>query len=1040
MRSKKSVSSLRAAAGTLALASLMATALPAEAREPVSTAFTYQGELAATGAPAAGTFDIRFRLFDAASDGNQIGSTLCTNDLIIENGRFAVSLDFGAAFTGEKRFLEIEVRQDAGQDCSDESGYSALTPRREMTATPNASFAQTSATSLTANDAASLNGQSPSFYQNAANLTGTIADAQLSSNVARLDSNQTFTGLLNFANAGNTFAGNGAALTNLNGGNITAGTLVRSSLSADVRGGVGTVAPELSLTGSIATGSAPYSVAVSGSFAYVVNQASNTLQVFNISNSAAPTLAGSVATQSGGGPSSVAVSGLYAYVVNYNLNTLQIFNISNPAAITLVGGANTNFQPISVAVSGSFAYVVHQASNTLMVFNISNPATPSLRGSDSTGSQPHSVAASGSFAYVVNGGSNTLQVFSRSPLGEPTLVGSVATGTTPQSVTVSGSFAYVVNYNSNTLQVFNISNPAAPTLAGSVATQAGGGPISVAVSGSFAYVVNSNLNTLQIFNISDPAAITPLGSTATGNLPFSVAVSGSLACIANYGSNMLQVFNAAIGVGFGTPLAASSLAGVNGSGLTSVNATQLNGQPASFYTNASNISSGTVANARTTGNSTNTPFTLVIRDASGNFAAGTITAALNGNATTATSATTATNATQLNGQSASFYTNASNITTGALAAAQVPNLDTSKITSGTLDNARTSATSVSTPGTLVQRDASGNFAAGTITAALNGNAATATTASAATTASTATNATQLNGQPGSFYMDASNISAGTLSDARLSTRVALKNAANAFTSTGVTSFAGNIGVGTTTPNPQFSLHAVTTGDTQIALTGGPAVEVGAGPARTWTIQSSSVNNPVQTQVTGSFQIIDRTIGVSRLLIDTNGNVGIGTTTPSQRLTVAGNMNVTGTLAKAGGSFKIDHPLDPENKYLYHSFVESPDMMNIYNGNVTTDASGYATITMPDYFEALNRDFRYQLTVLDEGDTFTFAKVSRKIGVEGPRMFTIRTSSPHTEVSWQVTGIRHDAWAEKNRIPNSVDKVGAEKGKLLHPEAFSKPGA
>ena len=60
----------------------------------------------------------------------------------------------------------------------------------------------------------------------------------------------------------------------------------------------------------------------------------------------------------------------------------------------------------------------------------------------------------------------------------------------------------------------------------------------------------------------------------------------------------------------------------------------------------------------------------------------------------------------------------------------------------------------------------------------------------------------------------------------------------------------------------------------------------------------------------------------------------------------GNVNVTGTLSKGGGSFKIDHPLDPTNKNLYHSFVESPDMMNIYNGNVITDASGYATVTMP----------------------------------------------------------------------------------------------
>ena len=58
---------------------------------------------------------------------------------------------------------------------------------------------------------------------------------------------------------------------------------------------------------------------------------------------------------------------------------------------------------------------------------------------------------------------------------------------------------------------------------------------------------------------------------------------------------------------------------------------------------------------------------------------------------------------------------------------------------------------------------------------------------------------------------------------------------------------------------------------------------------------------------------------------------------------AGNLNVTGKLTKGSGSFKIDHPLDPANKYLSHSFVESPDMMNVYNGNITTDRHGLATV-------------------------------------------------------------------------------------------------
>lgn len=146
----------------------------------------------------------------------------------------------------------------------------------------------------------------------------------------------------------------------------------------------------------------------------------------------------------------------------------------------------------------------------------------------------------------------------------------------------------------------------------------------------------------------------------------------------------------------------------------------------------------------------------------------------------------------------------------------------------------------------------------------------------------------------------------------------------------------------------------------------------------------------------------------------------------------GNVNVTGSVSKAGGSFKIDHPLDPANRYLYHSFVESPDMLNIYNGNITTDANGDAIVAMPEYFDTLNRDFRYQLTVIGQ---FAQAIVATKIE---KNRFTIKTDKPNVEVSWQVTGIRQDAYANKHRIPVEEDKPERERGSYLHPEAFGQP--
>jgi len=143
----------------------------------------------------------------------------------------------------------------------------------------------------------------------------------------------------------------------------------------------------------------------------------------------------------------------------------------------------------------------------------------------------------------------------------------------------------------------------------------------------------------------------------------------------------------------------------------------------------------------------------------------------------------------------------------------------------------------------------------------------------------------------------------------------------------------------------------------------------------------------------------------------------------------GNVNITGNLSKGSGSFKVDHPLDPENKYLYHSFVESPDMKNVYDGVVVLDAKGEAKVELPNYFEALNKDFRYQLTCIGG-----FAPVYVAEEISG-NSFSIAGGQPSMKVSWQVTGIRKDRYAEVNRIQIEVDKPAKERGKYLHPEAY-----
>ena len=151
---------------------------------------------------------------------------------------------------------------------------------------------------------------------------------------------------------------------------------------------------------------------------------------------------------------------------------------------------------------------------------------------------------------------------------------------------------------------------------------------------------------------------------------------------------------------------------------------------------------------------------------------------------------------------------------------------------------------------------------------------------------------------------------------------------------------------------------------------------------------------------------------------------------SDSLYVDGNAAVTGTLSKGGGSFKIDHPLDPGGKYLCHSFVESPEMMNVYNGTVTLDGKGQATVQLPEWFEALNRDYRYQLTAL-----LSAAPNLHVSALVADGKFSVAGGNAGQQVSWQVTGIRQDAWANANRIPVEVDKNAEDRGRFLHPELF-----
>jgi hypothetical protein len=147
---------------------------------------------------------------------------------------------------------------------------------------------------------------------------------------------------------------------------------------------------------------------------------------------------------------------------------------------------------------------------------------------------------------------------------------------------------------------------------------------------------------------------------------------------------------------------------------------------------------------------------------------------------------------------------------------------------------------------------------------------------------------------------------------------------------------------------------------------------------------------------------------------------------------SGNLNVTGAITAGVKDFRIDHPLDPTNKYLYHTSVESSEMMNIYTGNATLGYDGEAAVTLPDWFEAVNTDFRYQLTAI--GAPAPNLHVAQEIE---NHQFRIAGGVAGMKVSWQVTGVRHDAYAQKHPLMVEVDKSESDRGHYLHPEAFGE---
>lgn len=249
---------------------------------------------------------------------------------------------------------------------------------------------------------------------------------------------------------------------------------------------------------------------------------------------------------------------------------------------------------------------------------------------------------------------------------------------------------------------------------------------------------------------------------------------------------------------------------------------------------------------------------------------------------------------------------------------------------------------------------------------------------------------------------------------------------------------GTTGVGTA---GKFEMHAPDNDNTS----SNPAVEVATdalGPAGAFRVENpSNLRGAVEGDntagagpgVLGSATRDDGVRGVSDRGAGLHGvaNRGVGVfATGALAGEFIGNVLVFGRLIHTGGGFLIDHPLEPEARYLSHSTVESPEMKTVSDGVVDTDTAGRATVELPDWFEALNTDLRYQLTPLDAPAPRLHIAAELAGGT-----FSIAGAEPGTRVCWQITGVRADPWARAHRLVADHPKPAHERGRYLHPDLY-----
>ncbi len=814
------------------------------------TAFTYQGRLNDAANPANGTYDLRFTLFDSTNLPGTIVAGPVTNSATgVTNGLFTVVLDFGGGvFDGSNRWLEIAARTNAGGA----GAFTLLSPRQKLTSTPYATRAA---------NAGLASGVTPGGITSSMFAPGAVSS---------LDSpNGSSTGVLRVANSGLVGIGTGTPQAGLD---IAGGRTIQMPALLNV------LVDEIGVFTNLGGGC---SLALNGNLLAITASQDNALSIVDITSATNVAMLSSIKNGTASftnltTPTDVAWSGNLLAISAYGENAVTLVDTTTPAAPVWknilrdgVGGFNDLAGAFAVNLTGNLLAIAAQNDGAVSLVDVSNPLSPILRVTIKNGTfgfndlaGASGLARQGNLLAVSALGSNAVSLIDISNPASPVLrsvvkngVGGYTNLTGAFGLAFSGNVLAIGANSANAITFVDISNPSSPVLLSSVQDGQGGfeglsGPARIAFQGNTLWIAGQNGSVVAL-DTSNPSApqMKSLIQNAMGGFSylqggFSVAVHGNVIAVgAQSAVNFLDSTATAqvgllsqgwVGIGVSQPKAALDVRG---------DVIVEGAQSFDVHTTTAGIGDSLASGfyATAVGQST---------------ASGDYSTALGSSRALGRDSIAGGDSTASADSSAAFgFSTAS----GAKSTASGQSTATGLFSTATGISTANGYASVAL-GYLNEADGDFSVALGFDSHATTNNAFALGT-----------------------YARANHVGSFVWADSQFADFVS--SASNQF----LIRAAGGVGIGTA--NPSRELEVQHAGDVEIGL---KSTDFNA---HLWTLQSSSVTG--NANLDASFQIIDRNPGGgARLLIRTNGNVGIGTTSPQGNLHVAGSTVLQGLTTPA----------------------------------------------------------------------------------------------------------------------------------------------